>query len=81
ARYNRWQNRNLYAAAGRLDDAARRLHRGAFFGSIQATLCHILRGDQTWMVRLADWPSPPARTIRDSVGMIEAWADLAAARA
>ncbi|RTL66359.1 MAG: damage-inducible protein DinB [Hyphomicrobiales bacterium] len=81
ARYNRWQNRSIYAAAGRLDDAGRRVHRGAFFGSIQATLCHILWADQTWMVRLADWPPPPARTIRDSVGMIEAWMDLAAARA
>jgi len=29
ARYNRWQNRSLLGAAETLDDAARRLTRGA----------------------------------------------------
>ena len=28
ARYNQWQNRNLYGAADRLDDMARRKDRG-----------------------------------------------------
>ena len=36
ARYNRWQNQSLYAAADGLTDQARKLDRGAFFGSIQA---------------------------------------------
>ncbi|MDX2203777.1 MAG: DinB family protein [Hyphomicrobiaceae bacterium] len=81
ARYNRWQNRSLYAAAGGLDDAARKQDRGAFFGSIHATLCHLLWADQTWMSRLAGWPPPAVGSIRDSVGMIADWSDLARDRA
>jgi uncharacterized damage-inducible protein DinB len=81
ARYNRWQNRSLYAAAGTLDDAARKAERGAFFGSIHATLCHLLWADQMWMVRFADWPPPPAGNIRDSTTMVADWAQLSADRA
>jgi len=33
ARYNRWQNGNLYRVADTLSDAERRRERGAFFGS------------------------------------------------
>ncbi len=80
ARYNRWQNRSIYAAAGRLDDAQRKAHRGAFFGSIHGTLNHLLWGDKTWMVRFADWPAPPAKTIRESTSMYESWDDLARVR-
>ena len=54
ARYNRWQNQNLYSAADRLSDEARRRERGAFWGSIHKTLNHILWGDQMWMSRLTD---------------------------
>ena len=49
ARYNEWQNRSLYGAADTLDDAARRLERGAFFRSIQDTLNHLLWGDSIWI--------------------------------
>ena len=52
ARYNHWFNDRLYAACAGLDDAARRLDRGAFFGSIDATLNHILWGDKVWLRRL-----------------------------
>jgi uncharacterized damage-inducible protein DinB len=31
ARYNRWQNQNLYSAADRLSDEERRRERGAFW--------------------------------------------------
>ncbi len=51
ARYNEWQNRNLVGAAATLDDAARNLDRGAFFGSIQRTFSHLLWGDTIWMSR------------------------------
>jgi len=34
AAYNKWLNDSLFAAAGTLDDAARKKNRGAFFGSI-----------------------------------------------
>jgi hypothetical protein len=43
ARYNRWQNENLYGVADGLPDEERRRERGAFFGSIHKTLSH-LRG-------------------------------------
>jgi uncharacterized damage-inducible protein DinB len=51
ARYNRWQNENLYGAADQLSEAERQRERGAFFGSIEKTLNHLLWGDQRWMSR------------------------------
>ncbi|MBT4428135.1 MAG: damage-inducible protein DinB, partial [Rhodospirillaceae bacterium] len=51
ATYNRWQNGSLYDAANTLSDDERKQARGAFFGSIHATLNHILWGDQIWMSR------------------------------
>jgi len=76
ADYNRWQNRNLYGAADGLSDAARKEQRGAFFGSIHATLNHLLWGDQIWMSRFAGTPRPKAPGIPDSLAMFEAWNDL-----
>lgn len=58
ARYNRWQNENLYNASDTLDDVGRRLDRGSFFGSIHATLSHIQWADELWMSRLSDWDPP-----------------------
>ena len=46
ARYNRWQNENLYGVADRLSDEERRRERGAFFGSIHKTLSHLLWADR-----------------------------------
>ena len=51
ARYNAWQNGNIYNTADQLDEAARRQERGAFFGTIHATLNHLLWADQIWMSR------------------------------
>ncbi len=81
ARYNRWQNRSLYREAGKLTDAARHENRGAFFGSIHATLSHLLFGDQVWMHRFGHHETPRARSIPDSVGAYPDWAELATARA
>lgn len=53
ARYNRWFNQRLYAACTGLDDGARRQNRGAFFGSIHATLNHLVWGDTVWLSRFA----------------------------
>ena len=61
ARYNRWQNENLYGVADSLSDDERRLERGAWFGSIHKTFNHLLWGDQTWMYRLAGTPKPQGR--------------------
>jgi uncharacterized damage-inducible protein DinB len=58
ARYNRWQNANLYGVADTLSDDERRRERGAFFGSIHNTLSHLLWGDQIWMSRWSDVPRP-----------------------
>ena len=58
AAYNAEMNRRIYAAADTLDDAQRREARGAFFGSIHATLSHLLWGDTIWMSRFADWDVP-----------------------
>ena len=46
ARYNRWQNENLFGVADRLSDEERRHDRGAFFGSIHKTLSHLLWADK-----------------------------------
>ena len=58
ARYNRWQNESLYGVADTLTDAKRQRPRGAFFGSIHATLNHLLWADRIWMSRLAGTPRP-----------------------
>ena len=72
ARYNQWQNRNLYGAADTVDDDARRMDRGAFFSSIHNTLAHILWGDTLWMSRFDGWQPPT-----DEGGIVIAnWADL-----
>jgi uncharacterized damage-inducible protein DinB len=76
AEYNRWQNENQYGAADGLDDAARKAPRGAFFGSIHATLNHLLWGDQMWMSRFAGTPKPRVPSIPESVGMFESWDEL-----
>jgi len=54
ARYNRWQNQNLFGVADRLSDEERRRERGAFFGSIHKTLNHLMWADQLWMSRLTN---------------------------
>lgn len=79
ARYNRWQNESLYGAAATLDDAARRMDRGAFFGSIHGTLCHLLWGDRMWMHRFAGTPKPETG-IPGSPELIEDWGRLCAER-
>ena len=72
ARYNRWQNENLYTVADRLSDAERRRDRGAFFGSIHNTLNHLLWGDRVWMSRFSDWPKLTI-VIAGSVAMFPEW--------
>ena len=80
AAYTTWQNRNLYDAADTLDDEARLADRGAFFGSIHATLNHVLWGDQLWMHRLAGTPPPDQPDIPGSVSTHTGWEDLKADR-
>lgn len=79
ARYNAWQNENLYGAAATLSDAARRQDRGAFFGSIHGTFCHLLWGDRMWLHRFAGMPKPDVPG-SESSRMIEDWDELVAER-
>ena len=51
ARYNQWANRRLYAACAQLPEAEYLKKRPSFFGSIHATLNHILVADRVWMKR------------------------------
>jgi uncharacterized damage-inducible protein DinB len=75
AAYNAEMNRRLYAAAARLSDADRRQLRGAFWGSIHGTLCHLLWGDQAWMSRFDNWPKP-AVIQKESAGLVADFAEL-----
>lgn len=61
ARYNRWQNGEIYGAAARLSDPERRKERGAFFGSIHGTLSHLYWADRIWLSRfdLIEAPDVP----------------------
>jgi uncharacterized damage-inducible protein DinB len=58
ASYNAVMNGRLYDAAGRLTEDARKQDRGAFWGSIHGTLCHLVWADQVWMSRLDGWDKP-----------------------
>jgi uncharacterized damage-inducible protein DinB len=80
ARYNAWQNENIYNAAARLSDGQRKEDRGAFFGSIHATLNHILWADQTWLMRLGAAPPPAVTSPAESVTLLEDWDALSAER-
>lgn len=79
ARYNAWQNRSLFDAASGLPDDARREDRGAFFGSIHATLSHLLWGDTIWMSRFAGWDAPKVG-IPGSTDWISDWDQLLVTR-
>ncbi len=80
ARYNRWQNENLYGVADRLTDEERRRERGAFFGSIHKTLSHLLWADRIQMSRFTDVPRPPVG-ISESASLYPDWNALKDERA
>ncbi len=61
ARYNQWANERLYAACAKLHENDLFLQRPSFFGSIHATLNHILVADRIWMGRLTGHPAKIAR--------------------
>jgi uncharacterized damage-inducible protein DinB len=75
AAYNAEMNRRLYAAAARLSDDERRKERGAFWGSIHGTLCHLLWGDQAWMSRFDNWPKPVVIQ-KESAGLVADFPEL-----
>lgn len=80
AAYNAEMNRRLYAAADRLTATQRTEARGAFFGSVQGTLSHLLWGDTIWMSRFDGW-AKPAGGIKESAALHADWERLKADRA
>lgn len=77
AAYNAWANRRLYAACLQLPAADVHRDGGAFFGSIAATLNHLLVTDRIWMARFLSEPAPPYAL--DTI-LFEDFSELAAAR-
>jgi uncharacterized damage-inducible protein DinB len=75
AAYNAEMNRRLYEAAERIPDAGRRRDRGAFWGSLHGTLCHLLWGDRMWMSRFDGWEKP-AVIQKESAALIEDFDEL-----
>lgn len=75
ARYNRWQNENLYGAAEGLSDEERKRERGAFFGSIHGTFNHLVWADRQWFARFTGGPRLPAG-IKESVDLYPDWEEL-----
>ena len=61
AHYNAWANGQLYDAVAALPEADYRADQGAFFGSLQGTLNHILVGDRVWLRRFTGEGPLPAR--------------------
>lgn len=56
ARYNEWMNNKLYEAAASLPAEELATDRGAFFGSLLATLNHIAVADTIWLKRIGYHP-------------------------
>jgi uncharacterized damage-inducible protein DinB len=80
AAYSCWQNGSIFAAGETLGDAERRRDRGAFFGSIHATLNHLLWADRLWLHRLAGTREPDQPDIPSSLHLQEDWALLRSER-
>jgi uncharacterized damage-inducible protein DinB len=61
ARYNEWMNSRLFALCATLPESELRVDRGAFFGSIYATLNHIVYADLAFLSRFTGTPreGPP----------------------
>lgn len=75
-RYNEWQNQGLFGAADGLPDTERRRERGAFFGSIEKTLNHLLWADRMWLHRFTGSPPPKAEGIAQSTAEAPDWPAL-----
>ena len=61
ARYNRWANAQLYGAALALPGETYRRTLPVFFGSLPATLNHLLVTDRIWLKRLTGTGDAPDR--------------------
>lgn len=80
ARYNTWANRRLYEACASLPAVEYYAARPSFFGSIHATLNHILVGDSIWLGRFTGRPAAHVKALNqilyaDFAGLRQARAD------
>lgn len=80
ARYNAWQNKQVFDFIKVLPEAELTKDRGAFFGSILATLNHLLWGDTIWMSRFDPSIEPPDVGIPESTTWTANAGDWSAAR-
>ncbi|QDO96696.1 damage-inducible protein DinB [Ferrovibrio terrae] len=78
ARYNRWANRRVYEACAQLSSEDYHAPRPSFFGSIHATLNHLLVGDSIWFGRFTG--NVPTHMTRLDMILHETLAELRAAR-
>lgn len=78
ARYNSWANDRLAAACAKLDDPTYYGDRPCFFGSIHATLNHLLVGDRAWLDRMV---GTAPRTVKLDAILYDERNSLAMARA
>ena len=77
AAYNRWANQRLYAAARSVPPELYGEDQGAFFGSLNGTLNHLLVTDRIWMRRFTG--DGPIHSVLDEV-VSDDLAQLAALR-
>jgi uncharacterized damage-inducible protein DinB len=71
ARYNAWQNNQIMGIVKVMDEEELRRDHGAFFGSVMATLNHILWGDTLWMSRFCSDVAPPSKPGAESVSYMD----------
>lgn len=77
AHYNRWANARLYETAALVSDTDYRRNLGAFFGSLEGTLNHLLVADRVWLWRMTGTGETPQRL--DAI-LFDSFAALRAAR-
>jgi uncharacterized damage-inducible protein DinB len=56
ARYNAWANARLYGVCAKLPESEYLKPRASFFGSIHATLNHLMVADRIWLGRIEGRP-------------------------
>lgn len=76
ARYNAWQNDGLRKMIPDIDLEELHKDRGAFFGSIMATLNHLLWGDTLWISRFdgGEGPQVPPAEHKEMTPTPAVWA-------
>nr|WP_257894822.1 DinB family protein [Gymnodinialimonas phycosphaerae] len=80
ARYNAWQNQWMFQAADALSQEQRDADRGAFWGSIQGTLSHLMWGDTLWISRFDGGEGPVSALVGSDTATAYDWPALMAGR-